>query len=229
MVRPPQRPPQAASKNSGGIALAVIVGLVLFIGSASQCSSSGGDSDNLSISDMNAVGANISEAIGEQTPAPIEPLNAESISRGAAHLRLVTGAEGFGGAMVYSQNCYDALTRRFSWGRLDTCGAFDMLVVRSATDSNLAGFNNEAVWFESEAAAGRYLAAATGAGQPPAEADVRLAQLQARTAQLRPGARRTPGPEEDDGEEEANSAGANAALFANELVDEPLDELDAAE
>ncbi|HWT31301.1 MAG TPA: hypothetical protein VN240_09790 [Propylenella sp.] len=217
MVRRTKPTPQAASNNSGGVALAVIVGLVLLVGAASQCSSSGEDSNSLTMADMNAVDTNISTAVGAQTPAPVEPLNGESISRGASHLRLATGAEGFAGAMVYSQNCYDALTRQFSWTRLDTCGAFDLLTVRSATDSDLAGFDNEAVWFESEAAAGRYLAAATGAGQPAAEADERLAQLQARIAQLRPVARRAP-PAIDD------STASNIGEAVNDALDEPMDE-----
>jgi hypothetical protein len=83
--------------------------------------------------------------------------------------------------MVYSQNCYDALGRAFTWRKLDRCGGFDMLAVR-AIDDAAAPPAGERDYFQSEAAAGRYLAAATSAGEPAEEADLRLSQLQARTA-----------------------------------------------
>lgn len=35
--------------------------------------------------------------------------------------------------MIYSQNCYDSLSRVFDWGKLDQCGGFDMLAVRAST------------------------------------------------------------------------------------------------
>jgi hypothetical protein len=173
----------ATGKLSDGCGVAAILGIiVVVILAVGRCGSS---TDNASYPTVNELNANMSNAIAAQSPPPPEPLNAASIARGTGHLRLAVTAEGLSGAMIYSQNCYDALAREFTWAKLDACGAFDLLAVRSITDADTGGLANEADYFQSEAAAGRYLAAATGAGEPAPEADQRLSQLQARTARMR--------------------------------------------
>jgi hypothetical protein len=126
------------------------------------------------------VDGNVSNAIAAQPPPPPQPLSAPAVTRGTTHLRAAVTAEGFSGAMIYSQNCYDALAHQFTWAKLDTCGGFDMLAVRSIAEADTANLANEAGYFQSEAAAGRYLAAATAAGEPAREADMRLSDLQTR-------------------------------------------------
>ncbi|WP_163364485.1 hypothetical protein, partial [Escherichia coli] len=79
--------------------------------------------------------------------------------------------------MIYSQNCYDALSRAFNWAKLDLCGGFDMLAVKAADGVDTAGLNTEIEYFGSEAAAGRYLALATKAGEAAEDADKRLEAL----------------------------------------------------
>jgi len=181
MVKPPTPTKAPASNNEGcttGIVIALIIAAVLGI---SKCSSSTGSSNDAN-SSAAAVAQNLSAAVAAQSPPPVEPLNASSVSRGIAHLRLAQRAEGFSGAMIYSQNCYDALSRKFSWAKLDTCGAFDTLTVRSLPDADVSGLDKEVAYFEAETAAGRYLAAVTGAGESAEDADKRLSQLQARIA-----------------------------------------------
>lgn len=157
--------------------------LIVIISAIDKCSSS--PSNNNASAAMNLATLNMSAAIASQTPPPVEPLSATAASRGIAHLRLVFSAEGYSGAMVYSQNCYDALIHGFSWSKLDACGAFDAFAARSLDDADLANLTNEAGWFQSETAAARYLAAATGAGEDATEADNRLSQLQGRVARAR--------------------------------------------
>jgi len=185
MVTPKRSGAQAPAtdKLSDGCGVAAILGiLIVVILAFARCGSSTG---NTSYPTANELNANMSNAIAAQSPPPPEPLSAASITRGTGHLRLAVTAEGFSGAMIYSQNCYDALGRAFTWAKLDVCGAFDMLAVRSITDADTGGLANESDYFQSEAAAGRYLAAATGAGEPAPEADQRLSQLQTRTARMR--------------------------------------------
>src|SRR3546814_14294363 len=81
--------------------------------------------------------------------------------------------------MIYSENCYDALSHKFDWSKLDTCGAFDQAAVHAADTTDLTGLSKEASYFQSEVAAGRYLAAATAAGAAAEAADQRLAALPA--------------------------------------------------
>jgi len=217
-MAPPK--PRATQPGNSGWTLAAVIGVILLgIYGISQCS---GDTSGSNVTDMmNAANADMGNAIAAQTPPPVEPLNAASVSRGTSHLRLAFSAEGFSGAMVYSQNCYDALTRTFTWAKLDQCGGFDMLAVRSIEGADTAALNSEQAYFQSEAAAGRYLAAATGAGQPATEADTRLSQLQRRAARGRTVGRRPPSANDDSGEEDANASAASEA--ANRAVIYPDD------
>jgi len=194
----------------GGL-LATIGVILLLIYAVSRCS--GSTSGNSASDVYNATNAEMSNAIAAQTPPPPEPLNAASVNRGIVHLRLAVSAEGFPGAMIYSQNCYAALGREFSWAKLDQCGGLDMLAVRSIANADTAALTSEPAYFQSEAAAGRYLAAATGAGEAASEADQRLSQLQARTAHARLVGRRPPPPASND---DSNESGAldNSALEA---------------
>jgi hypothetical protein len=200
--KPPAfRPPNAETRPASGdarLGWGVVIGIIFIIAVIGQCSTRNHVTDN------SATAANfatdMSNAVAAQgPPAAPEPLNAASISRGAAHLRTAFAAEGFSGAMIYSQNCYDALARQFAWAKLDQCGAFDALTARSIADADMTGLDNEIGWFQSETAAQRYLAAAIGAGQPAAEADRRLSDLQSRVEHSRTVGRRPAPPSRDIG------------------------------
>src|SRR3546814_19566515 len=94
--------------------------------------------------------------------------------------------------MIYSENCYDALSHKFDWSKLDTCGAFDQAAVHAADTTDLTGLSKEASYFQSEVAAGRYLAAATAAGAEAEAADQRLAARQAKVPVSTPKTETTP-------------------------------------
>jgi hypothetical protein len=196
---------------------------------AGQCSSNGGDT---AARDSGLMDANISAAVEAQgTPPVVAPLSSAGVTRGTSHLRLAFEAEGFPGAMIYSQNCYDALSRKFSWEKLDSCGAFDMLAVPAVIDADITGLQREPAYFESEAAAGRYLAAATGAGEEAPRADQRLADIQAKVARLRPLIEASPAEDDEANavDEPANSAAADVAARGSWLdavvngADDPLE------
>lgn len=110
-----------------------------------------------------------------QTTAAIEPLSRADVAAGARALAAMRAADGWSGAMVYSRNCYASLERRFAWDDLDRCGGFDASAAGLLDDATIS---DEAVtWFESETAAGRYLAAAMKAGSTPTDADVRWSKV----------------------------------------------------
>jgi hypothetical protein len=201
--RPFRAPNVEASPDTRGqdmLAGGCVIGVILLIVAIGQCSTT---TPSLNTSDaLNQSATDMGNAIAAQTPSPVEPLSPASVTRGVAHLRLAFSAENFSGAMIYSQNCYDALTRQFTWAKLDQCGASDTLAVRSLLEADPTGLDNETAYFQSETAAGRYLAAATSAGEPAGEADTRLSALQARVAHLRAVARR-PAPAADMGNETA--------------------------
>ena len=177
---PPVKPAAAKQpKNEGCIVGVIIAGLIVVALSVGKCSSTTtGNTSDASASNMAA--GNINTAVAAQGPPPVQPLSETAVKQGVVQLRLAEKAESLSGAMVYSQNCYDALVHQFSWSKLDACGAADMLAVRTVPEVDVTGLDSEAKYFDSEAAAGRYLAAATGAGEAADEADRRLSQLQAR-------------------------------------------------
>ncbi|WP_162792331.1 hypothetical protein [Novosphingobium sp. P6W] len=126
-----------------------------------------------------------SEAIASAAPPAVAPLEALSIKSAAKDFRRVYTADALAGAMIFSQNCYEGLAHEFSWARLDECGAFDVMAVQKL-DADPGNTSSEAAYFESETAAGRYLAAVISAGENPDAADQRLAELQTRSAALAP-------------------------------------------
>jgi hypothetical protein len=195
------------SNNVGWLALAGVIGLILAIG---KCSGPTKTAQSFSSPSL----ANQVEAMAPVN-APVEPLAPAAVKLGASHLRAALSAEGMSGAMIYSQNCYDALTRDFSWSKLDKCGAVDMLSVRAVSSLDAEGLAAEITYFEPEAAAGRYLAAATKAGQDTAAADSRLEGLQrlaeraplpVKKAVSKPTDEETPTTDDEDIEVDGNEA-----------------------
>lgn len=110
-----------------------------------------------------------------QTAATVEPLSRAEVAAGARALASMRAADGWSGAMIYSRNCYASLERRFAWNDLDRCGGFDASAAGLLDDATIS--DEAATWFESETAAGRYLAAAMKAGGTPADADVRWSKV----------------------------------------------------
>jgi len=173
------------SPSNGWTAFLVIAVISILVLASSKCSSDQGTSGAASSEASNAAQQAIGSAIAAQAPPSVEPLNFVSVKKAGVHLKAVQ-IEGLPGEMIYSQNCYDALSRQFSWSKLDACGAFDMGAVQALGDDEAAGNEKEVEWFQSETAAGRYLKAAVSAGEDADEADVRLSDLQARVAKVQP-------------------------------------------
>lgn len=204
--------PVGRSGNAaGGWGLVALVVIVVVIG---KCASSGGGSPATETSSL--MESNITAGVAAQAPPAVKPLDASSVRRGAAHFRLAYRAEGLSGAMIYSQNCYDALTHKFGWGKLDSCGAFDLQAVRAIEEAEPADVDQELTYFQSETAAGRYLAAATGGGEDAAEADQRLSDLQSRTAKAPLPVSK---PEPANANEPDEDAGDGASIISPQTVE----------
>jgi hypothetical protein len=182
---PPVKPaPKPTDGSAGWMWGGGIVLLIVLLVGMGKCSSDTGSTNTADSMASNMAAQNISAAISAQGPPAVEPLSEAGVKQGLGHLRVAEKAESLSGAMIYSQNCYDALSHHFSWTKLDSCGAADMLAVRTLPEIDTAPLDPELKYFGNEAAAGRYLAAATGAGEPADEADKRLSQLQARVAHV---------------------------------------------
>ncbi len=185
MVEPKYRPPTVNSDMNrkspdpfkGNTGCLVLVGFVVLIIALVRCTPATAP-DNSADTIANTAQEALATAFTSQTTPPVEPMSKASVRRGFEHLKLAMKGEGLGGEMIYSQNCYDVLSRKFSWAKLDECGAADAEAIQLLGDTDTAGLDKEAAWFENEAAAGRYLKAAIAAGQNPDAADTRLSDLQ---------------------------------------------------
>ncbi|MBB5986597.1 hypothetical protein [Sphingobium lignivorans] len=165
------------TQNGLGAWLGLGAIVIILFAAASQCSTETQTPAQLAAAEF---AQNTSQGIAAQTADPIEPMNRASLRQGLADMRAAIKAEGISGAMIYSQNCYEGLSRKFTWVRMDVCGAADMLAVQAVDVADSIRLS-EIGYFESEVAAGRYLAAATSAGQDASEADQRLEKLKAQT------------------------------------------------
>jgi hypothetical protein len=171
----PNGTPVPPKHNDGVTAIVwiVLISFVVFV--ISQCS---GKSSNTPAAQNEIAQQAITSAIQAQSAQTVEPLGRSNVRIGIAHLKLAARAEELAGEMIYSQNCYDALGRHFTWAKLDQCGAFDMGASQSLGDDSALSTDKEALWFQSEVAAGRYLKAAIAAGEEAGKADIRLNDLQ---------------------------------------------------
>lgn len=177
----PTKPKPPSSSNNGCLALGA-VGVLIFV--IAKCASSDGGTSSTPSPTSNAQQA-IETAVQAQQPLPVQPLSRLAVARGLANVKLA-GVEGRAGEMIYSQNCYDALGHAFSWSKLDSCGAFDAEVSSLQGDDVSGAEGSDVSWFQSEAAAGRFLKAAVAAGESADEADQRWSAIQKRADAGRP-------------------------------------------
>lgn len=190
--------------DAGCLVWAAAIGTPLLL--ISMCSSSKSTSDaDTAPQAATSLNSTADVAVTPEAPKPVEPFSPGEARKGLSEFRLVYSAERLSGAMIYSQNCYDALTREFSWSKLDRCGAADMAAVNALMKADTEGLTSEVAYFDSETAAQRYLTAAIKAGEPAEEADQRLSALQSRVpAQAAPAEETAPvpvAPDEEEGDE----------------------------
>jgi hypothetical protein len=172
--------PVVKPDNTGwtiAICIAAVLAILIAVGKSTTPQAATAEA-----SSPNVATESLANSISAQDKPAVQPLSRPAILRGIAHSKLAMNVEGLAGAMIYSQNCYDALSRDFSWGKLDICGSFDMMTIRAVSDDVQTGLQKETAWFEDETAAGRYIGAATAAGEAADEIDTRLSDLQARVA-----------------------------------------------
>ena len=161
---------QKQPSNKGGAwiwgVLAVGIVLTIILSSSGNRPTAQPPASN---SDLNA-----DSAADVQTPATVQlpAVDTSAIMRATRHLKLALDAEGFSGAMIYSQNCFASLDGRFSWSKLDQCEAFDSLAQVAMSESEDAG--SEATYFDKDAVESRFT---TSASQHQAEANSMRAHL----------------------------------------------------
>lgn len=177
-------PPSGSGKTLWVVAAIALVAVIAVNQRPSTTSGALVDNEAMKAGMGNAQQALVS-AVAAQAPPPKQALSDVAVKRGMSRVA-TTGREGAAGRMVYSQNCYDALGRSFSWHKLDECGGFDAEATLATTDDTAAAAT-ESAWFEAETSAGRYLKAATAAGLEATDADQRLARLQTLVARKHPG------------------------------------------
>jgi hypothetical protein len=172
-------PPGHNDQNAFGYGLIGLI-ILLFIGAA-FCSKE--DIQTVSPDDtQNYEQAADNLDAAAEASAPL-PMDVSAVQRGASQLKLVALLDLPNSRQIFSQNCYDALDKKFDWHELDRCGGFDAMAVRWVDQSASLG-DDEIAYFQSEAAATRFLAAATANGLVGRDADIRWATLESSTRKL---------------------------------------------
>lgn len=181
-----QRSTGTASKGSSrGLAWTiVIIGTLVVLANVSKCSSTSPRTP-AEVAASDPVIKTLTSSVAAQTPPAVQPLSSPAVREGFAEMGKAFASEGLSGSMIYSQNCYDALSHAFSWRLLDTCGAADLKGVASVPEDEVSGVEKEIAYFQSEVAAARYLGATTGAGASAEDADTRLIEIQQRLPQAK--------------------------------------------
>lgn len=175
----------ASKGSSRGIAWTIgIIGTLVVLVNVSKCSSTSPRTPAEVAASDPAI-KTLTSSVAAQTPPAIQSLSSPAVREGLAEMGKAFASEGLSGSMIYSQNCYDALSHAFSWRLLDTCGAADLKGVASVPEDEVSGMEKEIAYFQSEVAAARYLGATTGAGASAEDADTRLVEIQQRLPQAK--------------------------------------------
>jgi hypothetical protein len=164
--------PAVQSPSGGSSAwiwlVAIVGGIVLLL---AQCDKKSNDNPSI------ALPANNLPAPPDAAPTPSDPpvtdIAAGDLKLGRVAFGKVTAIDDPASATIYSRNCYAALGETFSWAKLDRCGEFDAIVAEHAMADEYSGSTSDLAYFESEAAAQRYLTAGTGHGGVSSLMDVR--------------------------------------------------------
>lgn len=202
------RIPSSADGGSGsgfGWILASVVGLGFL---ASQCDTEDTGQYSSNSAPTTAEGWSEPETPAQAIEEPPE-IQGATTRRAARHLRLALDAEGFAGAMIYSQNCFASVARQFNWPKLDQCGSFDALAQISAGELS---FSPEASYFDQTATQQRYLAAAAPSGARREAIESHFELVQAAALERIPDLQ-TPVPPR------------SADAFSNTVTDQAVDEL----
>lgn len=171
--------------SSRGLAWTIgIIGTLVVLVNVSKCSSTSPRTPAEVAASDPAI-KTLTSAVAAQTPPAVQPLSSPAVREGLAEMGKAFASEGLSGSMIYSQNCYDALSHAFSWRLLDTCGTADLKGVASVPEDEVSGMEKEIAYFQSEVAAARYLGATTGAGASAEDADTRLGEIQQRLPQAK--------------------------------------------
>lgn len=163
---------QPSNKRGAWLAGATIAGIIMVVAAVS----SPGSKPPIEDARTNSNLAEIPEVpVLAPSQVKLPAVNSGSVARAARHLKLALDAEGFAGAMVYSQNCFASLATTFSWGKLDQCEGFDSLATVALSQSFEQG--PEADYFQENASHARFTAAALQHQGEPSSVESHLSDL----------------------------------------------------
>lgn len=163
------RPAQSTKSGSTPwIWLAAIVGGVVLL---AQCDGKSNNSPSAPLTVSNVPMP--TDAAPTPSDPPVTEIATADLKLGRAAFSKVTAISDPASATIYSKNCYAALDESFSWAKLDRCGEFDAIIAEHAMADQYSGSASDLVYFESEAAAQRYLTAGNSHGGVATLMDVR--------------------------------------------------------
>ncbi|QGN54227.1 hypothetical protein [Novosphingobium sp. Gsoil 351] len=166
--------PKPEKTDQGCLALVALVGVILLV---VKCADS---SQSTSASSFDTAPA--ATDAPTPTPTPVLAQSKSDLGIGAESFTKVAAVDDATSSMIFSKNCYAALEERFTWSKLDQCGAFDALAVHNVLEGLQTGSDAELTYLDGEAAAGRFFAAAKSHADDQSTMDERWSALDAYAA-----------------------------------------------
>lgn len=153
--------------TEGYSALIWLGGIVLLVVAVSQCDTKSAPT-NASPSTFANVATDAAIA-----PPPMTEQKAGDIKAGIRAYAKAAAVDDATSSMVFSKNCYAALDVRFSWAKLDQCGAFDAAASSEVLAERLSGDVTTTEYLSGENGAQRFIGAGTAHGASADAMDIR--------------------------------------------------------
>ena len=183
-------------------------GVAIIIFAISQCDKKSGSYQ------PNAVA---SDAVAPTDAAlPISPMTEQStvdVKIGTGAFAKAVAVDDATSAVIFSKNCYAALDARFTWTKLDQCGAFDAATAKAVLAERMTGGVSETAYLSEENGAQRFISSGVSHGSSADGMDLRWDKTTRSVALLEKQARPKPKPTPVASEE---SAGEDATYTVDE-------------
>lgn len=167
MGMPNEDAAKTPESNSGCLWLGGIAGVILLV---SQC----GKTDTSTSSAWTPSQAPTSTPEPTtSTPPPMTEQSQADIKLGTTNFSKAAAVDDATSAVIFSKNCYAALEAKFTWEKLDRCGAFDAAAAKQILLENMAGDETEISYLSEEFSAQRFINAGTSHGAEASTMDVR--------------------------------------------------------
>ena len=179
-------PKSTPSSNQGCFWL---IGIAVLIAAISQCDKSSSSYQPTSVASDAVVPTDAG-----LVPTPMTEQSSTDVKIGVGTFAKAAAVDDATSAVIFSKNCYAALDVRFSWIKLDQCGAFDASAAKAVLAERMTGEVSETDYLSQENGAQRFISSGVSHGSSADDMDLRWDKTTKSVALLEKQARPKPKP-----------------------------------